>query len=169
MKKDPKKSKPTDTEDFNGSLFNLSPDPVIILQDWKFAKVSPSFLKIFGVTQSQIGHGLSMPDFIPEEDLEYVRKRYEERISGEKKLSDLFVFKAYKPSGEIVHLQATSAAIERPSIGAKLIAACVNVLPVACDPGVEFEPLAEVIAVSFISGATPSLTFKPNGNMSAGV
>lgn len=119
MRKALRTTKLTDKTLLDSTLFNLSPDPVVILQDNKFVYASPAFLKTFGVSSEIIEKGLLIKDFLPPEDIEYVNQRYAERISGKKKLSDIFELRAYKPDGSLVYLEASSAAIEfkdRPAI-----------------------------------------------------
>lgn len=64
------------------NLIDLSPDPVVILQDGIYKLVSSSFTDIFGYTQKEIESGLSFIELVQDGDREAVNKRYSDRLKG---------------------------------------------------------------------------------------
>lgn len=64
------------------TLIDLSPDPVVILQDGTYQLVSSSFTEVFGYNQEDIRKGLSFMKLVSEEDADDVMRRYQERLDG---------------------------------------------------------------------------------------
>ena len=64
-------------------LVDLSPDPIVVLQDALYRFVNPAFSKVFGYSQQEAHAGLSFLDLVPEHEIEAVYDRYEKRIAGE--------------------------------------------------------------------------------------
>ena len=73
-----------EAEEIYGSLVDLSPDPVVILQGDRYQFVSQAFTEVFGYTQKDVGAGLSFFELVQEHDREAVRSRYEDRLDGKK-------------------------------------------------------------------------------------
>lgn len=66
------------------NLVELSPDPIIIVQNDRHQLINPAFTKLFGFTQQDINNGLSIYAYIREEDKAEVRRRLADRFAGKK-------------------------------------------------------------------------------------
>jgi PAS domain S-box-containing protein len=64
------------------SLVDLSPDPIVILQDGEYAFTNNAFSEVFGYTAQDVEDGLSFLALVKEEDKEKVMQRYEDRLAG---------------------------------------------------------------------------------------
>jgi PAS domain S-box-containing protein len=71
-----------EAEEIYKILVDLSPDPIVILQDDRFQFVCQAFNEVFGYTQKDIQGGLSLFALVQEHDKESVRRRFEERLEG---------------------------------------------------------------------------------------
>ena len=63
-------------------LVDLSPEPIVILQDNQYKFVSPAFTEVFGYSKEEVDEGLSFFQLVQEHDREAVRRQYEDRITG---------------------------------------------------------------------------------------
>jgi len=66
------------------SLIELSPDPMVILQDGRYKLISTAFIKTFGYTKTDVKNGLQFMQLVQEKDKEEVWKQYEKRLHGER-------------------------------------------------------------------------------------
>lgn len=71
-----------ESEEKYRKLLDLSPDSVVILQDRKYQFVSSAFTRMFGYSQEDVDEGLSFYQLVRAEDLDAVRRRYEDRMAG---------------------------------------------------------------------------------------
>lgn len=71
-----------ESEEKYRNLVELSPDPVVILQDGVHKYINAAFTEVFGYTGQDIAAGLPLTDLIQENDRESVVQRYNDRING---------------------------------------------------------------------------------------
>ncbi len=71
-------------EELYRSLIELSPDPVIIIQDDVHKLVSSAFTKLFGYTKSDVNNGLPFLQIVKDEEKEDVTQRHKARLEGKK-------------------------------------------------------------------------------------
>jgi PAS domain S-box-containing protein len=71
-----------ESEEKYRTLVDLSPDPVVILQDRIFKFANPAFSLVFGYGPEEVEKGLTFSDLVQGEDLETVRKQHEDRLAG---------------------------------------------------------------------------------------
>jgi len=64
------------------TLLDLTPDPVVIVQDGVHKLVNQAFVDTFGYSREEVASGLHFLRLVPEESLDMVRRRYEERLAG---------------------------------------------------------------------------------------
>ena len=73
-----------ESEEKYRQLVELSPDPIVILQDGKYALTNQAFTEAFGYTKKDVEDGLSFLELVREEDKKQVIKRYKNRLHGKK-------------------------------------------------------------------------------------
>ncbi|MBA3037966.1 MAG: response regulator [Desulfobacterium sp.] len=73
-----------ESEEKYKNLIELSPDPIVIIQNDHFQLINPAYTKLFGYTQQDITNGLSVYTHIREEDKAEVKILLEDMFYGEK-------------------------------------------------------------------------------------
>ncbi len=71
-----------ESEEKYRNLIDLSPDPVVILQDGCYQLVNQAFIELFGYTQQDVDNGLNFFELVQAHDKEAVRCQYENRLAG---------------------------------------------------------------------------------------
>jgi len=105
-------------EDEYRNSFNLSPDPMAVVQDEVVKLVNSAYTKLFGVTQEEIDNGFSLFEHLQEKDNGGVRQRYKERLSG-KELEEAHQVEICNKDGKRVPCEAYSSLIQyngRPAL-----------------------------------------------------
>ncbi len=64
------------------SLLDLSPDPIVILQDNKCKFINIAFTNVFGYSKESVSQGLSFFKLVQDQDENEVLKQYERRMEG---------------------------------------------------------------------------------------
>lgn len=109
-----------ESEDNYRSLFDLSPDAVVILQDGKYRIVSPAFSRMFGYTQREVDEGLRFWDLVQDRDRGFVRRRYEDRLAG-KPVSKTFRIDLLAKDGTPVPCETSARLIQYKGRPADLV------------------------------------------------
>lgn len=86
------------------TLVEQSQVGVYILQDSQFVYINPLLERISGYTATELIKKQSFDPIVHQEDREFARQKYEDRISG-KVMTDDFVLRIIKKNGAIAHLQ----------------------------------------------------------------
>jgi PAS domain S-box-containing protein len=102
---------PRECEDPFRTLVNLSPDPIVVIQDEQHHLINHAFTKLFGYTQEDVDNGLSGYNLIQEQDKERVAKRIKNRFAG----------KAMVPRQDRIDLNAKDGRIKHCETYASLI------------------------------------------------
>jgi PAS domain S-box-containing protein len=89
----------------------LSPDPVVILQDGKYRFVNAVFHRVFGYTREEVDKGLSFFKLVQEKDVEAVRKRYEDRLAA-KDLPRTFRLDLVAKDGAMIPTETSASLIQ---------------------------------------------------------
>ena len=100
------------------AFFNLSPDPVVVVQDEVVKVANSAYTRLFGVNQKCIDNGFSLYDHLQEKERDAVRRRYEERLSG-KELKDVHHLRISLKNGHEISCEAYSSLIQydgRPAL-----------------------------------------------------
>jgi len=100
-----------ESEERYRELVELSPDPVVILQDGKFSFVNAAFHRVFGYTREDVDRGLSFFRLVQEKDVEAVRKRYEDRLAG-KDLPRTFTLDLEAKDGTMIPTETSASLIQ---------------------------------------------------------
>ncbi len=66
------------------ALVNLTPDPIVVIQDDQRHLINHAFTKLFGYTQKDVDNGISGSKLIQEQDKERVSKRIRNRFARKK-------------------------------------------------------------------------------------
>jgi PAS domain S-box-containing protein len=93
------------------SLIELSPDPIVIIQDGQYKMVSSAFHEIFGYTQQDVADGLSIYKLVREQDVKAVRDRDTERIAG-RSPSNIFAIDLVSKDGKIIPCESSTTEIQ---------------------------------------------------------
>jgi len=99
-------------------LLDLSPDPVVIIQDDHHQLVSSAFHRVFGYTKRDIDNGLGVLEPLHEDYKETVQKQIEDRYAGKEVPRSLRVDMISK-DGKIIPCESSSTLIQyngRPAV-----------------------------------------------------
>ena len=99
-----------ESEEKYRKLLDLSPDSVVILQDGKYQFVSSAFTKMFGYSQEDVDVGLSFYELVRAEDLDTVRRRYEDRMAG-KTVSKIFQIDLVAKDGTLIPCETSATLV----------------------------------------------------------
>ncbi len=102
------------------NFINLSPDPIVIVQGFKFQIVNSAFTKMFGYDQKDVDNGLDFSAIVQKKDRKAARKIVKDRVSGKRFQKDHrtnFVTKL----GEIIPCVTTATLIQHQDGPADLI------------------------------------------------
>jgi PAS domain S-box-containing protein len=99
-----------ESEEKYRKLLDLSPDSVVILQDGKYQFVSSAFTKMFGYSQVDVDAGLSFYELVRAEDLDVVRRRYEDRMAG-KTVSKIFQIDLVAKDGTLIPCETSATLV----------------------------------------------------------
>jgi PAS domain S-box-containing protein len=91
-------------------LLDLSPDSVVILQDGLCKFISSMFTKQFGYTPQDVKDGLSFLRLVQKKDLDAVRRRYEDRLTG-KQVPKIFRIDLIAKNGSIIPCETSATLI----------------------------------------------------------
>jgi PAS domain S-box-containing protein len=100
------------------TFFNLSPDPIVVVQDEVVKLANSSYTKLFGVSQEDVEIGFSLYEHLQEKDKDAVHRRYEERLSG-KELQEVHHVEICSKNGNKIPCEAYSSLIQydgRPAL-----------------------------------------------------
>jgi len=109
-----------ESEEKYRNLVNLSPDPVIIVQDGKYLLINPAFTDLFGFTQNDVDEGLTFDRLLRDEDREAIQSRYERRLAG-KTLPKAFNIMLVTKGGEEIACETTGTMIQYGGKPAELV------------------------------------------------
>jgi len=93
------------------SLVELSPEAIIVHQDWKIVYINPEGTKMFGGMNSDEIIGNSLYDFIPPEYHEIIKARTEQ-IYEERKTQSEIELKVLRPDKEEIDVLETGTSID---------------------------------------------------------
>jgi PAS domain S-box-containing protein len=100
------------------AFFNLSPDPIVVVQDKVVKLANSSYTELFGVSQEDVDIGFSLYENLQEKDKDAVHRRYEERLSG-KELQEVHHVEIWSKNGNKIPCEAYSSLIQydgRPAL-----------------------------------------------------
>jgi PAS domain S-box-containing protein len=109
-----------ESEEKYRSLLELSPDPVVILQDGVYKLVNRAFTEVFGYTREDVDAGFSFFQLVQEKDEPAVRRRYEDRLAG-KELPKTFLIDLIARDGHLVPCETSATRIQYESKPADLV------------------------------------------------
>ncbi len=101
-------------------LVELSPDPVLVLQDGVCKFANSAFMQVFGYTQEDLDAGLSFLQLVREQDAAAVRQRYEDRLAG-KELPQTYEVDLVVKDGRAVACETSAARIQHDGQPAALL------------------------------------------------
>ncbi|OVE74968.1 hypothetical protein BVX97_05885 [bacterium E08(2017)] len=110
MKKSKKQESDIRPADLKSRVLELSPDPIVIMQDHVFKYVSPAFFKIFGYTQKDIDAGLSIHDMIVPEYIDKAVERSNKRVAGVE-MDSHFRATAKTKNGDLLFCESTAVKV----------------------------------------------------------
>jgi PAS domain S-box-containing protein len=93
------------------SLIELSPDPIVIIQDGQYKMVSSAFHEMFGYTQQDVADGLNIFKLVQPQDVEVVRNRDFQRVVG-KSPSNIFAIDLVSKDGRIIPCESSTTEIQ---------------------------------------------------------
>lgn len=97
--------------ELDSKLFNLSPDPIAIIQDQMIVHGSPSLLTTFGYTPEELEEGLPFKALLNKKELLRAKSRYQSVVSNQK-IGETFKINAQKKDGTELQLEARSRKID---------------------------------------------------------
>ena len=92
-------------------VLELNPDAIVILQDGCYKYVNAAFSRMFGYSREEAVTGLSFFALVREQDVDVVRRRYEERLAG-KDLPRTFQLDLLTKDGSLVPCETSAALVE---------------------------------------------------------
>jgi len=109
-----------ESEEKYRNLVDLSPDPIVILQDDQYQFVNSAFTKLFGYDRHEVENGLSFFDLVQEKDKELIRRQREDYIKG-KSISKTYRINLLTKNGELVNCETSTARISYKDKPADLV------------------------------------------------
>lgn len=100
-----------ETEQKYRTLVDLSPDPIVIVQDSKFKFVNSAFTRLFGYTADDIDKGLSFYHLVMEKDRNTSGQILEARLSG-KNILQKYIIDLISKSGEVINCEISNTTID---------------------------------------------------------
>ena len=100
-----------ETEEKYRTLVDLSPDPIVIVQDSKFKFVNSAFIRLFGYTTEDIEQGFSFYKLVLEKDRDTSGQILEARLSG-KNILQKYIIDLISKSGEIINCEISNTTID---------------------------------------------------------
>jgi PAS domain S-box-containing protein len=91
-------------------LYNMGPDSIVVIQDKKLVKINRTFTKQLGYTQKDIDRGLDYLKLVPENNIETIRKRYEDRINGIK-VPRMLKMELFRKNGSLLYCETSAQRI----------------------------------------------------------
>ncbi|MFC1835545.1 PAS domain S-box protein [Thermodesulfobacteriota bacterium] len=101
-------------------LVELSPDPVVVVQDGVFSIVNRAFRGLFGYSAQDVDNGLSFSELVQEHDKEAIRRRVEDRIAG-KPLSRTYLIDLLARDGSLIPCETSGTRIQHHGRPADLV------------------------------------------------
>ena len=99
-----------ETEEKYRTLVDLSPDPIVILQDNIFKFANSAFTNLFGYTEEEIKKGISFFDLVEKKDVATVGKILEVRLSG-KNIFQKYIINLKNKSQELINCEISNTTI----------------------------------------------------------
>ncbi|MBW1851016.1 MAG: PAS domain S-box protein [Deltaproteobacteria bacterium] len=99
-----------ESEEKYRNLVELSPDPIIIIQDDHYRFINSAFTTLLGYTQKDVDNGLSFYEVVQDHDKETVSRRYQDRIS-EKPVGKKFTINLISKEGKIKSFESSGIKI----------------------------------------------------------
>lgn len=100
-----------ETEQKYRTLVDLSPDPIVIVQDSKFKFVNSAFTRLFGYTADDIVKGLSFYHLVMEKDRNTSVQILEARLSG-KNILQKYIIDLISKRGEVINCEISNTTID---------------------------------------------------------
>ncbi len=100
-----------ETEEKYRTLVDLSPDPIVIVQDSKFKFINSAFTRLFGYTADDINKGLSFYHLVMEKDRNTSGQILEARLSG-KNILQKYIIDLVSKSGEVINCEISNTTID---------------------------------------------------------
>ncbi len=98
------------SEDKYRSLFDLAPDPVVIVQERQCRLINSAFTRLLGYTEREVKEGLSISALAREHDRDLFDQRYRDRLAG-RKTSKILAIDLVSKTGEIIPCETSSTVI----------------------------------------------------------
>ena len=99
-----------ESEEKYRNLVELSPDPIIIIQDNRYRFINSAFTRLFGYTQEDVDNGLSFYNVVRDHDRETVSRRYQDRIS-EEQVGRKFTIDLISKEGKLIPFESSGIKI----------------------------------------------------------
>ncbi len=100
-----------ESEEKYRNLVELSPDPVVIIQDGRHQFVNSAFSDLFGYTMKDV-KGLPLLDLVSDDDKETAIQHHQERLDGKRKMPKTFVYDIIARDGRKIKCALCGARIQ---------------------------------------------------------
>ncbi|MCK4764526.1 MAG: PAS domain S-box protein [Candidatus Aminicenantes bacterium] len=116
----PPETAPRESEEIFHNLAELSPEPVVILQDGQLRFVNSAFQKTFGYTRRELKKKTNFLDFVDEKNRPEVIRRYADRLAG-KEVPTMFQLNVVGKNGGLFPCETLGALIRYEGRPADLV------------------------------------------------